>query len=222
MSTGHQIEVLAQSLLAACLRDLPEIHYRDRDWAAHRAMMDGMTREQKAELVAKERTSGQPEGPFIEKPRRATADDCEVVMFPQTWPSTALGFGGIGGQAFTSAYTVVVSCDMAGAAAVYFGGRFAYLVEHARQNEAFRQDVAGHSMADCRAAGRYGPASDERHAKPAIEVCRGTFQLPGGDAVTVGFDVPAGATQDEKDLAFFRALVQQATHFDYLALGDAS
>lgn len=77
MSTDYPIEALAQSLHAACLRDLPEIHYRDRDWPAHRAMMDGMTREQKAEMV-----------------------------------------------------------------------------EHARQNEAFRQDVAGHSMVDCGAAGQ--------------------------------------------------------------------
>ena len=162
MSTDYPIETLATSLHAACLRDLPEIHYRDRDWAAHRAMMDGLTREQKAELVAKERSSGQAEGPFIEKTRRATAYDCEVVMFPQTWSSTALGFGGIGGQAFTSAYTVVVSCAMAGAAAVYFGGRFAYLVGDAHQNESFRQDVANHRMVDCSKAGeRYKPHPQE-------------------------------------------------------------
>lgn len=152
MHTDSPIETLASSLHAACLRDLPEIHYRDRDWAAHRAMMDGLTREQKAELVAKERTSGRAEGPYIEKTRRPTPHDCEVVMFPQTWPSTALGFGGIGGQAFTSAYTMIVSCDLAEAAAVYFGGRFAYLVEHARQNAEFRQDIASQNMAECREA----------------------------------------------------------------------
>lgn len=55
---------------AACLRDLPEIHYRDRDWVAHRAMMDRLTREQKEELVAKERATGRP---YIEKTRRAIA-----------------------------------------------------------------------------------------------------------------------------------------------------
>lgn len=53
--------------------------------------------------------------------------------FPQTWGSTALGFGGIGGAAMTTAQTVVVFTYGApiGKAAVYFGGRFAYLVENA-------------------------------------------------------------------------------------------
>lgn len=31
-----------------------------------------------------------------------------VYVFPQTWSSTALGFGGCGGQAITEAYTTVV------------------------------------------------------------------------------------------------------------------
>ena len=43
--------------------------------------------------------------------------------FPETWPSTSLGFGGMGGQALTTAQTVVV-CDGIGRAAVYWGGRF--------------------------------------------------------------------------------------------------
>lgn len=82
-------------------------------------------------------------------------------MFPQTWSSTALGFGGIGGQAITSAYTVVASCSVAGGAAVYFGGRFAYLVEHARQNQAFREDVTNQRMADCAGAkARYAPQAE--------------------------------------------------------------
>lgn len=154
MSTDNPIETLALALHSACLRDLPEFAYRDRDWEAHRVMMDKLTREEKAGLYANERSSGQVEGPFIEKTRRPTPHDCDVVMFSQTWPSTALGFGGIGGQAFTNAYTVIVSCDRAAASAVYFGGRFAYLVEHHRQNAAYRQDVANQSMADCAGAPR--------------------------------------------------------------------
>lgn len=154
MSIDYPIEALAQSLHAACLRDLPEIKYRDRDWAAHRAMMDKLSKEEKAAHYAKEKASGQSEGHFIEKVRRPSSHDCEVVMFPQTWSSTALGFGGIGGQAFTSAYTVIVSCDRAVASAVYFGGRFAYLVEHARQNHDFKRDIANQTMADCGTAGR--------------------------------------------------------------------
>ena len=30
-----------------------------------------------------------------------------ISVFSQTWGSTALGFGGIGGQAITSAYTTI-------------------------------------------------------------------------------------------------------------------
>jgi hypothetical protein len=77
-------------------------------------------------------------------------------MFRQTWGSTALGFGGIGGMAITPAYTVIVSCDRSHASAVYFGGRFAYLVEYANQNTEYRVDVANHLMADrAKAALRY-------------------------------------------------------------------
>lgn len=32
----------------------------------------------------------------------------KAYVFPQTWSSTALGFGGCGGQAITEAYTTVV------------------------------------------------------------------------------------------------------------------
>lgn len=32
----------------------------------------------------------------------------ELHMFPQVWGDTSLGFGGIGGQAITSAYTTIV------------------------------------------------------------------------------------------------------------------
>lgn len=46
--------------------------------------------------------------------------------FPQTWGSTALGFGGIGGQAITTAQTYVVLAN--GAIYVYFGSRFAYVI----------------------------------------------------------------------------------------------
>lgn len=128
MSTDYPIEALAGALHAACLRDLPDIPYRDRDWEAHRKAMDALTKEEKAALYEKERSTGQAEGPFIERTRRPTPHGCSVVMFPQTWGSTALGFGGIGGQAITNAYTIIVECDHTGYRAVYFGGgKLAYL-----------------------------------------------------------------------------------------------
>ena len=36
-----------------------------------------------------------------------TVNDFDIYIFQQIWGSTALGFGGIGGQAMTSAYTYV-------------------------------------------------------------------------------------------------------------------
>ena len=151
MSTDNPIETLAASLHAACLRDLPEIEYRDRDWEAHRKFMDGLSREEKVALHAKEKETGQAEGPFVEKRRRPSPYDCEVVMFPQTWSSTALGFGGVGGQAITSAYTVVVECVRTGCQAVYFGGRFAYLVKARPTDEqvrCFRAHLAAQNLVE--------------------------------------------------------------------------
>lgn len=51
--------------------------------------------------------------------------DLRLYSFPQMWGSTALGFGGMGGQAMTTAQTYIVVTDY-GAAFVYFAGRFAY------------------------------------------------------------------------------------------------
>lgn len=158
MSINYPIEALAGALHAACLRDLPDIHYRDRDWAAHRKAMDALSREEKAALYEKERSTGQAEGPFIEKTRRPTPHGCSIVMFPQTWGSTALGFGGIGGQAITNAYTTIVECDHTGYRAVYFGGgKLAYLVPpqaSEEQRARFAQDVAAQRLASCADAGR--------------------------------------------------------------------
>lgn len=161
MSTDYPIEALAGALHAACLRDLPDIPYRDRDWEAHRKAMDALTKEEKAALYEKERSTGQAEGPFIERTRRPTPHGCSVVMFLQTWGSTALGFGGIGGQAITNAYTIIVECDHTGYRAVYFGGgKLAYLVPpqaSEEQRARFTQDVAAQRLASCSDAGRvYG------------------------------------------------------------------
>ncbi|MFD2248878.1 hypothetical protein FHS82_000987 [Pseudochelatococcus lubricantis] len=70
--------------------------------------------------------------------RRPCETEVDVIMFPQTWSSTALGFGGIGGQAFTAAYTVVVQ-GPSGEALVYFGGNLAYRIK--RPNHMFGDDV---------------------------------------------------------------------------------
>ena len=77
------------------------------------------------------------------RPRRPTEDECEVYLFMQTLGSTALGFGGIGGQAITSAYTTVVLGPCRDAA-VYFNGRLAYTVD--RISQEFMECVRRHEM----------------------------------------------------------------------------
>lgn len=49
-----------------------------------------------------------------------TLEDCSVHLFKQSWPNTACGWPGLAGQAFTSAYTVVV-VGPTGDAVVYLG-----------------------------------------------------------------------------------------------------
>ncbi len=65
--------------------------------------------------------------------------EIDMVMFPQTWGSTALGFRGIGGQAMTSAYTVVVRDNTSGWVAVFFGESLAYALNN--PNQKFYEDI---------------------------------------------------------------------------------
>ena len=80
-----------------------------------------------------------------------------MYVFPQTWSSTALGFGGCGGQAITEAYTTVVEMswdyvnktdDIRGLNlttsddriyAVFFDGKLAYMCLN--PNEQFFEDL---------------------------------------------------------------------------------
>ena len=87
--------------------------------------------------------SGSQTVTWEEYERRPHEGEVEVYHFPQLWDSTALGFGGVGGQAFTTAYTTVVISNPA--AAVYFGGRLAYKI--AEVNSKFMADVHSGSMA---------------------------------------------------------------------------
>lgn len=72
----------------------------------------------------------------------ARPDGVGWYAFPQTWGSTALGHGGIGGQMMTSAITMVVVVQPGwhgdhpeGIALVYFGGAFAYSAKLTRAVE---------------------------------------------------------------------------------------
>ncbi len=74
---------------------------------------------------------GVGEGGLTEK---VEVDELAFHSFPQAWGSTALGHGGVGGQTITGAQTFVVGSDWFRAKAVYFGGRFAYLVPYPNPN----------------------------------------------------------------------------------------
>lgn len=61
-----------------------------------------------------------------------TPQDLSWESFPQQWPSTALGYGGVDARAFTHGQTVLVWLTAVGEACVYFGyhdqPRLAYVV----------------------------------------------------------------------------------------------
>lgn len=83
---------------------------------------------------------------------RPGLDDIEICVFPQQWGSTALGYGGIGGAAMTTAYTFVITCGML--SCVYFGcGRLAYKVRYSGKmsNEyaEFVKDIKEHQLSSC-------------------------------------------------------------------------
>lgn len=73
---------------------------------------------------------------------RPSAYDIQVIHFPQTWGSTALGFGGFGGAAMTTAYTTVIISQEN--AAVFFDGRHAYSIDNF--DKAFMEDVSKRNM----------------------------------------------------------------------------
>lgn len=80
-------------------------------------------------------------------------DDFDLEIFDQTWGSTALGFGGIGGQAMTTARTYVflpATCNQK--CFVYFAGKFAYAVPW---SEKFLVDVRSRNVASVRGSAKY-------------------------------------------------------------------
>lgn len=142
MNATNPIETLAGCMAHAAYQAFPEYVYKDRDWAKHDKWRSTLTREEMKTAVA-------PPDCFVEKSRQHTFYDLTVYsMFTQSWGSTALGFGGIGGQAITAAYVCVIESNLVGQFAVYFGGRLAYVIE--RPNGSFWEDIANKRMVDAR------------------------------------------------------------------------
>lgn len=79
--------------------------------------------------------------------RPTTRDFIVYTMFPQTWGSTALGHGGMGGAAVTDAYTVVLYCTQLQEHLVYFGGQFCYKIQGSSVNlSLFLEDCKNHCL----------------------------------------------------------------------------
>lgn len=146
MQLQNPVEPIAAAIHQACLRDSLPLKVAEVKWEP-RKDRPGMDRIET--------------GKFLD--RRPEIYHMEVfAMFAQTWASTALGFGGLGGAAMTPAYTIIVIGPRHDFC-VYFGGRFAYRVEKA--NEAFFEDVKDRCM--CKVAeseSRYGAKSLDENA----------------------------------------------------------
>lgn len=128
---SNPVTDLHAALAHAAYEGFSPIEYEDRDWAHFQK-----TKEDRR----------------VQKARRPSNHDIEVsAMFAQAWSSTALGFGGIGGQAITAAYTIVLQCGSE--FCVYFAGRFAYRVT--APSGRFFEDIAARRMADVRGHQKY-------------------------------------------------------------------
>lgn len=148
MELGSPIEALHAALSSAQFVDMPEVTDKKRKpnskpFAGNRSNYD--------EYKEWCKTA------YEEHTRRPFYYELHVeAMFPQMWGSTALGFGGAGGQAMTTAYTIVIGCNHNYHYCVYFGGSFAYKLDLKKFDvEKIRKDIAGHRMAEVGERGRY-------------------------------------------------------------------
>lgn len=80
----------------------------------------------------------------LSKEEKKYRPEFEFTMFLQTWGSTALGFGGIGGQAITSAYTTVIRDIYSDWCGVFFGEKLAYKIKG--PNQTFNEDICRFQM----------------------------------------------------------------------------
>ena len=162
MQLGSPIDAVASAVHHAAHVAFPDIHYQDRDWAA----LEGLSFEERRTMQLDNSY------PMVAKVRRPDVSEIQVTaMFPQTWGSTALGFGGMGGAAMTPAYTVVVTGPN-GQLAVYWGGRHAYTMDLTviteQQRTDFDADLAKNWTVNLNEADtRYGAVSSRKSTKQA-------------------------------------------------------
>ena len=132
----NPITDLADCIAHAQYEGFSSIEYENRNWEVYRETGEDVR---------------------IKSLRRPTTRDFGVyAMFPQTWGSTALGHGGMGGAAMTTAYTVVLECQHTSEFLVYFGGSFCYKVNRRSANiEQFVEDCKNHCLASKRQSEKY-------------------------------------------------------------------
>lgn len=88
-----------------------------------------------------------------------TVDDFELHTFEQIWGSTALGFGGMGGQAITTARTYVLIPRLCNQNCfVYFNGKFAYAVPY---SDILMKDIRSQNMASVAKSCKYNKTAKE-------------------------------------------------------------
>lgn len=104
MRYDDPVKCLHEALASAVHRDLPDVNYTQTTYKSRKPIK-------------------------IERKRRPFGSEVEVKLFQELWGSTALGYGGVGGQAMTYAYTVI--CMKDSDMCVYFGdgGHLAYKID---------------------------------------------------------------------------------------------
>ena len=173
MQLGSPIEAVSSAIYHAAHIAFPDIHYQDRDWAA----LEGLSME------ARRKIQVDNSYPMVARVRRPDVSEIQVTaMFPQTWGSTALGFGGIGGAAMTPAYTVVVT-GPGGQLAVYWGNRHAYTIDLNAMSEQQRADLDADLNKNWtvnlnEADTRYGAVSSRKSTKQAKAEKQARISVP--------------------------------------------
>ena len=140
MTPSAPVEILASCLYHAAHIALSPVQETPLDQMAmaawsHEQLEDARTRERAGEKVLPRRV--------VE--RRPQAHECTVdSMFLQSWANTTLGYGGVGGQAGTLAYTVIIE-GPSGERAVYWNTGLAYVFSYAnatpQQRQSFEDDI---------------------------------------------------------------------------------
>ena len=82
----------------------------------------------------------------------------KVISFEQTWPSTALGFGGFGGDMMTTEYTTVIILQdrktQEWFVDVFFAGKFAYRVPY-KYDSLVQEDIMRQAMLPVKDSEKY-------------------------------------------------------------------